>query len=337
MSFFPESLMPANTKSTADDVDGNKYIISASDYNLLEGEIRAIEKSIGVRKMAVEGSGDTITDNCTLGGKINNLITQLSAIQNSMIEVTSGVCQAKGTKSYPDAFTPSIFPTGWATTLSAEITDISVDEETQLEMIGSITLADASGLPDEGYITILTPSFLTPKTLYLTEQIFIISPNYIVCKNGEQVNYTFLGTKAIDVSVDSSSTLPNGLTLSNGVISGTLDITLSENTSVVTTKFNISNTITFELKFYVGAANTPFFATTVMSNPSGTVGKQCQRKVNYEGYPTSFSYSGLPPGMTGWNDYISGTPTTAGTYTIAVSMKDQFAERTTNISFEVVA
>ena len=63
---------------------------------------------------------------------------------------------------------------------------------------------------------------------------------------------------------------------------------------------------------------------TVVSLPSGTVGVQYTFTLAATGgtAPYAWSATGLPPGLQVVNGAISGTPTTAGTYTVAVKVTD---------------
>lgn len=73
MSYFPASIVPADTKNETFDVPGNDSIMNARDYNRLDDEIRAIEGTIGIL-----GS----TDIGTVLGSIYDIRRQISEVMS---------------------------------------------------------------------------------------------------------------------------------------------------------------------------------------------------------------------------------------------------------------
>ncbi len=143
------------------------------------------------------------------------------------------------------------------------------------------------------------------------------------------------GTGAITFALATGSTLPVGLTLSpSGLISGTPTTAGSSSFSVVATD-SLGNftSVQFSLTVNPAAASggasavaPPVLTTT--SLPNGTAG-QAYPTTNLQASSSSntaltFSYTGnLPPGLTlSQNGSLSGTPTTAGSYTFYAGVTD---------------
>lgn len=174
MSYFPESIVPANIKQESADVLGNKYIVSAADYNKHDEEIRAIERLIGIRRAnypcdlttisgVSQGSGQgggscqpaqTVSDILTA---ITNLVTLLENIRDNAMMVTSGCILKHNGNIFVDPTLGIInFPTDWPkTVLLQDLPDNRVDEEDPLDPIDSIRLNDVSGMQESGYITLI--------------------------------------------------------------------------------------------------------------------------------------------------------------------------------------
>jgi hypothetical protein len=122
MSYYPESIMPSRLKDGSADVNGNKYIASASDHNKHDEEIRAIEKALGARRPTFPGGsacsaassgfssaigfssviGFSASSGCypapsgcagatnNLMDALQNIFDQLNEIRNGLVLVTSG-------------------------------------------------------------------------------------------------------------------------------------------------------------------------------------------------------------------------------------------------------
>ena len=170
MSFFPESLMPSGVKAEAEDVNGNQFVLSGSDHNRLDEEIRAIEKIVGVRGSDVP---------CTV-------VSMLRAIRGPVGEhpgqlcsgPASGVVACSGfSGTYPGSGFSSLmgfsgfsgtggfsqpidgmirFPSDWPmTTLIDSIPDASTTDDAVLDPIDWLQITDIRNIPDSGYVTVI--------------------------------------------------------------------------------------------------------------------------------------------------------------------------------------
>ncbi|MDQ6739559.1 MAG: putative Ig domain-containing protein, partial [Actinomycetota bacterium] len=135
------------------------------------------------------------------------------------------------------------------------------------------------------------------------------------------------GTGPLTFSVLPGSPLPNGLTLNaaTGEISGTptapvstlrvsFQVKDSSTTNPQTAQANLNLTIT---------TGPPSITTTLL--PAGTVGSAYSATVSAAGGtpPYTFSATGLPAGLSiNSSGRITGTPTTAGTSPVSVTVKD---------------
>lgn len=135
---------------------------------------------------------------------------------------------------------------------------------------------------------------------------------------GIPYNSTF-GSSASSTYSVASGTLPPGLTLdpNSGIISGTP-------TTLGVYSFAITSTDS------VGSVTTPPFSVTVAAQNSNTLPTQAQIGTDYQAsFTTSnastfaISAGALPPGMfLSADGVLSGTPTSAGTYTFVISATD---------------
>lgn len=175
MSFFPESIVPANIKQESADVLGNKFIVSAADYNKHDEEIRAIERLIGIRRAnfpcslttvsgVSQGSGtgggscqpaETVADIFTA---ITNLVQLVENIRDNAMLVTSGTIM-KHNIVYPTTPTLGViqFPTDWPITsmVNQDLPDARTDDEIPLDPVPFINLGDVSGMQENGYISMI--------------------------------------------------------------------------------------------------------------------------------------------------------------------------------------
>lgn len=185
MSYFPESVMPSRLKDESQDVNGNKYVIGASDTNKHDEEIRAIEKVIGVRRPSFPGqcysaassgfstatgfssiTGFSAAPGCYpapsgCAGATNNLMdalqeifNQLNAIRNGLVLVTSGTVSCRN-DVLGGATGAIAFPTNWPITTLVDYLPDTTSEELVPTMANYVTLADVSDMPDIGYVTII--------------------------------------------------------------------------------------------------------------------------------------------------------------------------------------
>lgn len=204
MPFFPDSIMPARFKSEADDAKGNRQIVSAADHNLHDEEIRAIEQAVGPK------------DNpCSLAGMIATLANKIAQLRDETVETSSGVVAIRDPYSYypPLPIDGKIpFPSAWHTTL---ISDIGENDNGT-----SITVADASNIPDEGYITIINDISPAMRQTSYGETLSIISPSFAYACAGIPFEFEIMTSVPATVSV--SGTLPAWISLSGNKLSGHL-------------------------------------------------------------------------------------------------------------------
>jgi|GEM_PF-1170535 PKD repeat protein len=148
-------------------------------------------------------------------------------------------------------------------------------------------------------------------------------PTYTIGATGSPTSYAATG-------------LPPGLTLNalTGAINGT---PTTAGTYIVTIKAtNTAGTGSASLTITVAAAN----AAPVITSPStapGTVGTPVDYPIGATGSPTSYTATGLPPGLTlnTLTGAITGTPTTAGTYVVTVTATNSTGTSTTLLTFTV--
>lgn len=148
---------------------------------------------------------------------------------------------------------------------------------------------------------------------------------YIITATGVPTSYTATG-------------LPAGLVLdsSTGAVNGT---PTTPGTYVVTlTATNSSGTTNFTLTITVAAAGVVPIITSPASAP-GTAGMPFTYVVAATGTPTSFSATALPPGLTldTLTGAISGTPTTAGSWTVTITATNATGTSSTSLMIVIGA
>lgn len=115
--------------------------------------------------------------------------------------------------------------------------------------------------------------------------------------------------------------LPTGLTINTGtgLINGTPTTAGTSTGQISLTSNGVTNNFSYSLTVN-GATGTP--AITSAATASGTVNVAgFSFQVTASNSPTSFNFSGVPPGLAGdtTSGSITGTPTRAGTYAVSVS------------------
>jgi hypothetical protein len=121
-----------------------------------------------------------------------------------------------------------------------------------------------------------------------------------------------------------SGPLPAGLTLSaSGLISGTPTNASAGSTYPFTVSVTVGSQTSAAVSFSITVPALP--AVTTTSLPSGNVGIAYSRQLQYSGgsgaTPSWSSTGSLPPGITvNTSGLVSGTPTTAGSYTFSVAV-----------------
>jgi hypothetical protein len=323
MSYFPESIAPSAIKSEAADINGNQYVVSASDYNRNDEEIRAIEKTLGVPNLPVPGETAT-TNPCSLLDVITAMAEQLKKIRDEIIYTQSGVIAVIDKTISPTATIP--FPTSWTTTLDDEIPDDSLTDEEELPMIASVTLSSVSGLPTEGYVTIINDMSLVSAPIAHVEDFEIISAAKANGKVGKEFNHEVLTSDSN--SIVTVTSLPNGLLFLEGTIVGTAT-SAGETTAKVKAVLG-ATTVTQDLIITIADASTPKIINTV--NYSNLTVAQTYTilhpafQIMYDGIPNSITATNLPDGMTLAGPYIVGTPRQAEVKDVVVTAMDMFGD-----------
>jgi len=141
---------------------------------------------------------------------------------------------------------------------------------------------------------------------------------------GTGFTHTFAvaGNPAPTVAV-TAGTLPDGLTLSpDGVLSGT-PTAAGASTFTITASNGVGNPATLDVTVTVAPASAaPMFTDAGPVSLNTVAGKALSREFTVTGNPAPtisvLDASTLPPGMSFTDGTLSGTPTTAGTYTFTV-------------------
>lgn len=169
-----------------------------------------------------------------------------------------------------------------------------------------------------------------------------ISPTLIpaTLNKGQQYTLTLTATGGTGTITWSATGLPDGLSLNGDTISGA-PTTAGTYTIIVTAKDGDGNTTTQSKEVTVvdpvPAAVPQILAPSTMA--SGTVDSPYDQTVSATGGGLTFSVTGgaLPPGLTldPQTGRISGTPTTAGTYTFTVKASNAQGEATKEITITI--
>lgn len=140
-------------------------------------------------------------------------------------------------------------------------------------------------------------------------------------------------------TVYSATGLPAGLTLnpSTGAINGTPTVS---GTSVVTiTATNSNGTTSATLTITVAAAPVAPVISSATTAPATAGAPFTAYVIGASGSPASYSATGLPPGLTldTTTGTITGTPTTAGTYSVTLTATNAIGSGTTVLTITVGA
>ena len=320
MSYFPQSLMPSRVKSEAADVDGNRYIMDGDDHNRVDAEIRAIEKTLlGVQTSGGGTVGSAAT--CSIQQIMLAVAQQMQLIRDTMVDSTSGVVAVKD-DAVPGVDGMIPFPAAWYTTLVSDIPDDSLNDEDALDAT-SVTIADASGMPPEGYITIINDVSFGKSITVHNPALSIYSAPIASGKVGKDFLYEVLTSAGATVTVTG---LPAGLVYANGIISGIP--TTAGNTNATITAISGTQNVSLTLAITVFATDTPAILDQ-QGNPTSTLalttsaGALVSYSIKVSGSVVSMSTSALPAGLTSYGLKISGTPRIPGTYPITITVMDQ--------------
>lgn len=321
--------MPARVKQESVDVDGNQYVVSATDVNRHDEEIRAIEKVIGVPKLPVPG-GPTPTDECSILSTLVQIAEQLKKIRDDFVLTTSGVVAVRDSNVVGvDGLIP--FPTAWSTTTLAVgfsgLTDTVVNDEDLLEKLDYVELTDVTGLPDEGYVTVPNDISIAPAPVSHTTSLIFYSPTTANGKVNREFIYDILvSLTGATVTLDATTALPLGLSLSNNTITG---VPSAVGTTVVRINATTgSQTTSMSLTITVVEESTPALTGNPLS-ASGTMGTVFSYTLPFTGALDTVTAAGLPGGLTMLGNTITGTPREPLTSVITLTATDEFGDTAT--------
>lgn len=191
MAYFPESIMPPRLKDESQDFNSSPFVINARDVNKHDEEIRAIQKFIGVATPPTMVNGFSGMGADVVGGfssfssfspvisfssacyplsikqALDLIMDKIREVRDDMVLMDSGVvCVSDPQVSNGTGFVS--FPSSWENTTMVSIInndnststvmpdDSELDDETSdLATIKGLTVANATGLPESGYLTII--------------------------------------------------------------------------------------------------------------------------------------------------------------------------------------
>src|SRR5438477_8002068 len=164
------------------------------------------------------------------------------------------------------------------------------------------------------------PVITSPTTA--TGQVGVAFSYQITASNGPIISYNATGLPA-GLSVNTSTGLISGTPTTAGTYSVTISATNSSGTG--------SATLTLTIK-------PPPPVITSATTASGTVGVAFSYQITATNNPTSFNATGLPGGLTvnTSTGLVSGTPTTAGTYTVTLSATNAGGTGSATLTLTVV-
>jgi hypothetical protein len=183
------------------------------------------------------------------------------------------------------------------------------------------------------YNRVLTTTERQQVELYLANKYSIppaiSSPTTATGTVGVSFSYTITASNGPTSYSVISGTLPSGLTISSGVISGTP--TAAGTSNVVISATSTAGSGTAILTLTINPASTPVINSSTVA--SGVVGQSIQFAVTASNGPTSYSItSGTLPSPLTLNTttgLITGTPTATGTSTITVRATNAYGNSTT--------
>jgi len=144
----------------------------------------------------------------------------------------------------------------------------------------------------------------------------ITSPLTATATAGQPFSYTITASGTAPITY-SATDLPAGLTLTNGVISGS-----PTTAGTYSIPLTATNAVGSDTKTLVLTVNAPLIPPVITSplTASGTTGVQFTYNITATGTtPITFSATGLPPGLGFNGSTIQGIPTEAGTYNVTLT------------------
>jgi len=275
--------MPSNLKDETADVRGNASVVSAADFNKHDDEIRAIEKSIGVLPLDADSPP---ADPCSLAGALSALATSLQALRDDLVETASGAVAVMDPAAGADGMIP--FPAAWSTTLVSDL-----DDGLTLAPI-DVTVADVSGMPPEGYVTIVNDMSTAMTDASYSGTLGIVSPLTAYAAVGKEFSYKILTSSTARIEV--STVRPSWMTVSGNMLGGSPGAA-DEGTSQVniTLTSTIGTQAIFSLSLIVLGSTLPGISTDAFATHD-TWGYYLTPTAT-EGEPYSLSLSSTPSNL----------------------------------------
>lgn len=315
MPYFPDSFMPARVKQESTDVDGNQFIVGGADCNRHDSEIRSIERVVG------------FSGACSIAGTLHGVSQKLEEIRDNYILTTSGVVACKDESGFAVTAGHGLipFPSTWPiTTLQDNVLDDSTTDTAILDPIPSVMIAGVATLPPEGYITIINDVSFgdaivpTQDMTGTPENVFI--PSVAYGKVGQDFNFISIP----NVALSSTDDLPPGLNFVNGNIVGKpTQSTPSGQPVIATLKTSKKSNQTQAVSFFIASANTPVITNSTLSVTTAA-GSIFTYNITTTGFPSQILVTSLPAGLFLFGSTIQGTPTTAGTTSVVITVIDNF-------------
>jgi hypothetical protein len=323
MSEFPESILPSRLKQESDDVAGNKFVISAQDYNKQEDEIRAIE--LALKRQGIEA--------------LTSVVARLKLIRDELVLTSSGTVAVKDS-TVVGVDGKIVFPSTWPiTTLVDDIPDATEDDEDDLDYIPELELADVSDMPDEGYISIINDVSTRLVMISKDGKLVLISPRAAFGKVGEDFSYQidYVGgadTPRFTVATKSGSSLASlGLSLQGTQITG---VPTAAGTGTYTVSATDgTSTVSMEISITIASAGTPTLSSSTIDIK---LGSSFEQTISTGGVlatietaaPLPLGVTIVGPTGTGRDSFIiSGSPRTIGSTGISITVTDVFGASST--------
>ena len=303
--------------------DGNMYIYAQSTEKERMGSLTATGTDAGFKEAGYDGM-QTLT---IAGGKISASGSDVG-ISAVNLTITDGYVSALGTDLYGDSIAV------YNATISGGFVDLygdftgtlstGIDGHAVISSTGEIKNIAADC---KGFFLIQKTGKIYGDTFTLTQDLNIANSNIVVTveegqtltlDDGVTLTIPVIATLTNNGIVNNNGTIINTGTLNN---SGTLNNNGNlNNTSVLNNAGSIINNGTLTGEVGGSGTVTPKI-TTDSPLPEGTVGESYTATLEATGNNITWSASGLPDGLT-LNEStgtISGTPTTADTYTFTVT------------------
>ena len=232
---------------------------------------------------------------------------------------SSSLSAAGGTAPYTWSVTSGKLPTGLS--LSASSGVISGTPTTAGTANFSVTVTDSeSPAQTASASTSIVVAPASPQPLVIASSTLPSGMNGVAYSQALQASG---GTPGYTWSITSGS-LPAGLTLTNGVISGTPTVTSGtfNFTASVTDSGSPAQTKSAAMTLVVGPN---LLTITTSTLPSGTNGTAYSQALQVSGGTPGYTWSitsGLPSGVSFANGVISGTPTVSGTFNFTATVTD---------------